>query len=113
MLISELQQGGRVEGALMVRGADVRRRQDGSELLRLTLGDRTGSLPAIVEVDIPSVRELALPGSVVWVTGKVERHPRFGPEILVEAVRTAAANEYEHTELIDGPTRSAEQMETD
>jgi 3'-5' exoribonuclease len=113
MLISELQEGSRVDGALMVRGADVRRRQDGSELLRLTLGDRTGSLPAIVEVDIPSVRETAPPGSVVWVTGKVERHPRFGPEILVEAVRTAAKDEYEHAELIDGPTRSAEQMETD
>jgi 3'-5' exoribonuclease len=113
VLISGLQEGTRVDGALMVRGADLRRRQDGSELLRLTLGDRTGSLPAIVEVDIPAAREVAIPGAVVWVSGRVEHHGRFGLEILVQAVRAAAEGEYEHEELIDRPIRSADQMEAD
>ena len=37
---------------LLVRDAQMRPQRDGSSLLKLTLGDRTGSLPAIVQEEV-------------------------------------------------------------
>jgi 3'-5' exoribonuclease len=103
----------RVDQVLLVRGADVRGRQDGSHLLKLTLGDRTGAVTAVLKAGVDRAREDCLVGQAVWVTGRFSRHERFGPQLEVESVRAAREGEYDPAELVDGPLRSAAQMEAD
>ncbi len=99
--------------ALLVREVEVRRRRDGEDYLKVTLGDRTGSLCAMVWEGVADARELFRPGEVVWVAGRFSVHQRFGPQLAVQQGRPAAPHEYAREELIDGPTRAPEQMEAD
>jgi 3'-5' exoribonuclease len=88
-------------------------RRDGGEYLKLTLGDRTGSVPAMVWDGVGEARELCLPGAVVFVGGRYSIHARFGPQLAVQSLRAARDTEYIRDELVDGPSRTATQMEAD
>lgn len=113
MQVRELQDGCRVETALLVRGVESRRRREGGEYLTLTLGDRTGSVQAVVFDDVERARGVCCAGQVVHVTGSFAVHPRFGPRVVVEAVRSAAESDYEPHHLLDGPVHPVAQMESD
>jgi len=113
MLIREFADGCHVAQALLVRDVEVRRRRDGAEYLRLTLGDRSGSVPAVVWDGVPEARELCRPGEIVHVSGNFTVHVRFGPQLALDGVRPAAEDEFERDELVDGPSRTPEQMEGD
>ncbi|HWE08207.1 MAG TPA: HD domain-containing protein [Solirubrobacteraceae bacterium] len=113
MQVRELQDGCRIETALLVRGVEARSRREGGELLKLTLGDRTGSVPAVVLDEVDEARAVCDAGEVVHVTGSFQTHPRFGGRIVVETVRPAGEDEYELEHLVDGPAHSAAQMEAD
>jgi 3'-5' exoribonuclease len=102
-----------VSQALLVRDVELRRRRDGGEYLKLVLGDRTGSVPAILWEDVADAREICKPGEVVHVHGRFAIHARFGPQLAIVALRSAADGEYSSDDLLDGPARSAEQMEAD
>ena len=58
------------------------------------LGDRTGSISAVVHENVAPAAETCRPGTVVHATGRVGIHPRFGPELVVESVRPAGAEEW-------------------
>jgi 3'-5' exoribonuclease len=77
------------------------------------LGDRTGAVAAMVWEDLAEVLQLARPGEPVHVRGRYSRHPRFGPQIALRGLSTPAPGTYALDELLDGPARSAEQMEHD
>jgi 3'-5' exoribonuclease len=113
MQVRELQDGCRIDTALLVRGAEARRRREGGEYLKLTLGDRTGTVPAVVLDEVDAVRAVCGAGEVVHVIGSFETHPRFGGRIVVEAVRPAGDGEYELQHLLDGPAHPPAQMESD
>jgi 3'-5' exoribonuclease len=113
MQVRDFADGIRVDQVLLVRGADMRRRQDGSELLKLTLGDRTGAVTGVLRTGVDRAREDCLPGEPVRVMGMFRHHERFGPQIEIDSVRMAAADEFDPGELVDGPLRSAAQMESD
>jgi 3'-5' exoribonuclease len=113
MLVRELNDGQDLEMVLLVRAADARRRRDGTPLLRLELGDRTGHVTAIVRDGVEAARAVCRPGCAVRVAGRYERHPRYGPQIAVDAVAEAAPGSYDPADLRDGPPRSADQMEAD
>jgi 3'-5' exoribonuclease len=113
MQVRELQDGCRIDTALLMRGVESRRRRDGSEYLKLTLGDRTGSVPAVVLCEVDAVRAVCGAGEVVHVVGSFETHPQFGGRIVVEAIRAARDGEYELQHLLDGPAHPAAQMESD
>jgi 3'-5' exoribonuclease len=113
MQVREFQDGCRVETALLVRGVESRRRRDGDEYLKLTLGDRTGSVPAVVLKEVDAAREVGTAGAVVHVTGRFEVHPRFGGRVEIEEIRAAADGEYERDRLLDGPAHPVGQMESD
>jgi 3'-5' exoribonuclease len=49
----------------------------------------------------------------VRVAGRYSVHARYGPQIAVRALRAALPEEYDARELLDGPPRSAGQMEAD
>jgi 3'-5' exoribonuclease len=113
MQVREFADGALIDQVLLVRGADVRSRQDGSEMLRLTLGDRTGMVTGIITTEVPRAAQECPVGHPVRIQGRFTRHERFGPQIEVESVRAADEHEFDPAELLDSPLRSAAQMEAD
>jgi 3'-5' exoribonuclease len=113
MEVREFAEGIEFAQPLLVRDAELRRRRDGGEFLRVRLGDRTAVLTAVLEGELLAAREHCRPGAVVHATGRVVVHPRFGPELELASLRPAEPGEYVRSELEDGPLRSAEQLESD
>jgi 3'-5' exoribonuclease len=113
MQVREFADGIEVAQALLVREVEVRTRRGGGEYLKLTLGDRTGSVPAVVWDEIAQAREHCTAGEIVFVTGRYAVHARFGPQLSIQSVRGAHDDEYVRDELHDGPMRTAAQMEAD
>jgi 3'-5' exoribonuclease len=113
VLVRELTDGAEIEQALLVREVEVRSKRDGGEFLRVQLGDRTGAVVAMVWDPTAADRELLRAGAVVYVRARYSVHPRYGPQLTLGGWRAAAEGEYEATELLDGPPRSAAQMEAD
>jgi 3'-5' exoribonuclease len=113
MQVREFADGCDVAQALLVRETELRTRRDGAEYLKITIGDRTGSVPAVVWDGVSEARELCLPGQVVHASGRYAVHPRFGPQLTLSSLRRARDDEYVRDDLVDGPVRSADQMETD
>jgi 3'-5' exoribonuclease len=113
MLVNELTDGVEVDQVLLVRGAERRQRRDGGDYLRLQLGDRTGAVTCMVWEELGEVEELALAGTPVTVRGRYTVHPRFGPQINLRELAAAAPGSYSPEDLIDGPARSVEQMESE
>ena len=101
MVVRELTDGQEVDGTLLVR----ERARRGQEL-RLTLGDRTGTVTATVGDELSAVCE---PGAPVRVTGCFTADP--SPRIAVRALR--AADDVDWAALLDGPPRGPVQMEAD
>jgi len=113
MQVRELQDGSRIATALLVRSAEVRHRREGDEYVRLTLGDRTGVVPAVVLEDVEAARAICRAGAIVHVVGSFNVHERYGARLLVEAVREAEDGSYDREHLVDGPARPAAAMEAD
>jgi 3'-5' exoribonuclease len=110
MVVRELTDGQELDCVLLVRARELRTESDGSDSLRLTLGDRTGSVTAIVEADLSG---LCANGAAVHIQGRYAVHPRHGPEIAIRALRAARPDEVDYAQLLDGPPRDAAQMEAD
>ncbi|MBV9819933.1 MAG: HD domain-containing protein [Solirubrobacterales bacterium] len=113
MHVRQLRIGDPVTMALMVRNAKLRPPRDGTQLLRLTLSDRTGCVNAIVLEPAEEALQACRAGEVVLVVGAFELHERYGARIVIESVRAAAGDEYDPHEVIDGPARSPKAMEAD
>ena len=113
MQVREFIDGCDIAQPLVVRQVEVRRRGDGVEYLKVALGDRTGSVVAMVWDQVPHVRELCRLGEIVHVSGQFSMHPRYGGQLGLQALRAATEEEYDLEALVDGPPRSAQQMETD
>jgi 3'-5' exoribonuclease len=113
MAVRDFEDGSMVATALLVREAQLRRKRDGSEFLKLVLADRTGTLPAVVFDDAATCAPLCRVGEPIHVSGRYAVHPRHGPQIVVGELREPLAGEVALDELVDGPPRSAEQMATD
>jgi 3'-5' exoribonuclease len=113
MFVRELTDGQEIDQVLLVRERELRVRSDGTEYLRLALGDRTGTVTAMAWEDVAALAECCPPGACVRVAGRYAVHPRHGAELRLHAVRAAAAHEYELGDLIDGPPRAAPGMEAD
>ena len=112
MKVREFADGIEIAQALLVREIDVRRRRDGAESVRMTLGDRTGTIPAVCD-GVTDARELCRAGEVAWFAGRCSVHPRHGRQLTIHEIRRARPREYSREDLVDGPARAPEQMETD
>jgi 3'-5' exoribonuclease len=113
VLVRDLQHGSDLDQVLLVREADRRRRRDGSEFLKLVLGDRTGGVPAMVWEDVAQALELCRAGSPVHVVGRYEIHARWGAQIEINRLKPALDGTFEAAELHDGPPHAVGQMEAD
>ncbi len=76
------------------------------DCLKLVLGDRSGSIPAVIADRRDD--EICQTGAIVFVTGTV-----CSAQIMVKRVREARVGEYVHEELHDGPAHDIDQMERD
>ena len=113
MEVRQFADGCQIAQALLLRDVEVRRRRDGGEYLKLLLGDRTGSVPGVVSEEVAAAREVCRSGEIVHVTGQFSVHARFGPQLAVQAIRSALDGEYIRDSLLDGPHRELAQMESD
>jgi 3'-5' exoribonuclease len=104
MRVRELTDGCEVAQALLVRATE---RDEGSQRLKLVLGDRTGSVSATVAHGAVN-GHTCRPGDVVFVTGKLAN-----AELAVRSLRPAQDGEYAHKDLHDGPAHDIAQMESD
>src|SRR3954467_109147 len=105
--------GREVDVVLIVRATETRRKRDGSAFLRLALGDRTGEVVAIARDGVAELQDLRRIGRPVRVAGRYECHARWGPQISVRALGEPEPGSFDFGDLVDGPPRSALQMEAD
>jgi 3'-5' exoribonuclease len=112
MKVREFEDGQAVVAVLLVRELEQRRKRDGAEYLRLVLGDRSGTVPAMLWDVARDEVEAAL-GDAVHVEGRYAVHSRFGPQLTLQSLRPARDGEYALEELLDGPPRSPDQLEAD
>jgi 3'-5' exoribonuclease len=113
MVVRQLTDGQEVDCVLLVRERELRTKRDGSEFLRLTLGDRTGSIAAVAWDGVADLAAVCETGAAVRAAGRYALHPRYGPQIAIRSLRAAHAEEIDLDALLDGPPRDAAQMEAD
>jgi 3'-5' exoribonuclease len=113
MLVREFEDGFDIDQVLLVRSAEARSKRDGGEYLRLTLGDRTGAVVAMVWEEVERLRAICPAGAPVRVAGRYRVHPRYGPQLELRSLRDAEPGTFSLAELCDGPPRAAELMESD
>jgi 3'-5' exoribonuclease len=113
MEVREFADGCDIAQPLLVRDVELRPRRDGGEYLKVLLGDRTGSVPALIWDEVQTARELCMPGQVIHAMGRYCVHPRYGPQLAIQAVRAAREDEFVAEALLDGPPRGPDQMEAD
>jgi len=113
VFVRELQEGAELDCVLLVREAELRSKCDGGQYLRLMLGDRTGSLPCNIWDDVAAAARIAAAGSPVHVCGRLQCTERYGSELKLRSLRTAEPGTFDEADLVDGPPRSADQMEVD
>ena len=110
VLVRDLIDGTDADLVLLVRDREERAKRDGGRYLKLTLADRTGCLGAVFWDGVPDGCDV---GVAVRAAGRYSVHPRYGGQLTLRAVRPAHPGEYAMADLLDGPPRSAEQMEAD
>src|SRR5947209_8441231 len=111
--VRELTDGSDIDLVLMVREAETRRRRDGAEYLRLQLGDRTGTIAAVVWDGVSDCAPHARAGEPVRVMGRFARHPRYGAQVTVRALQPPAPESFSLADLLDGPPSGVSEMEAD
>ena len=110
VFLRDLIDGSDVEIAALVRDVQERSKRDGARYLKLTLSDKTGTVAAVMWEGAPAGIET---GSVVIGGGRFAIHPKYGGQLSLTALRPAHPEEFELHDLLDGPPRSAAQMEAD
>src|SRR3954470_308512 len=111
MFVRELADGQQVDQVLVVRESSLRRRSDGSEFLRLSVSDRSGSVVAVASERVRELSDLCEAGTFVHLRGRYELHPRYGAQIALADARAAEPGEYDLDLLLDGPPRPVAGME--
>lgn len=113
MQIREFQNGQPVEAPLLVREVQCATKRDGAEYLRITFGDRTGTVKGIMWEGHHALAQAVPPGTVAQVTGRFQVSDRYGPQLVVSGLQPALEGSYDPSDLLDGPPRAAAQMEAD
>jgi 3'-5' exoribonuclease len=97
MFVRQLVDGQDIAQVLLVRERDG---------LRLVLGDRTGSVAAVIPQRADELTPLCEPGAPVAVEGRYAHG-----ELTLRSLRRAEPHEYDLADLVDGPVRPVQQMD--
>jgi 3'-5' exoribonuclease len=111
--VRDLADGQVVEAVFGVRERELRQRRNGGDWLRLVVCDRSGTVEAVVWDGVEEAFEVAAPGTAVKVAGRFGLHPQYGPKITIEAIRRASPDEFEDSDLANGPEVPVERLEAD
>jgi len=104
--INELVEGARVDSVFVLRSREMRAARNGDAYLLLELGDRTGSLPAVLFRPPPAASSVPS-GSAARVTGTVTTF-RGVKRISVE--RLEPASSWDPADLMGSSTRPVEEL---
>src|SRR3954454_5470950 len=102
-----------IDGVLLVRSAELRQTREGKPFLRMTLGNRSSTLPAVLwdadESAIAAVEHCV----AIHVAGEGGEPPSAERQLNVARVRRADDHEVDWHELVDDPQRPAPGLEHD
>jgi len=110
-VLRELSDGEQISSPFVVRERELRQKKNGEDFLKVTLGDRSGSVPAIAWDRVAESFEACAPGAIVIATGRFAIHPQFGRQIKLASARPANPDEYDPEQLTEGPTKPLELLE--
>jgi 3'-5' exoribonuclease len=110
--VRDLVDGQEVDSVFVVRERTRRETRSGDPYLRLQLGDASGSVAAMVWDGVEDLNGECDPGTIVRVVGAYSVHERYGPQLVVKALRCAAEDEYVPADLLEGPAKPYEQLAT-
>jgi 3'-5' exoribonuclease len=113
VFVKELSDGCEVDQALLVRRIERRERRDGQAYLRLSLGDRTGAVKAMVWEEVESHVEILREGEPILVRGRYAVHPDYGPEIKLRELCAPDPGCFALEDLVETAARAPDQMERD
>src|SRR3954463_16356459 len=113
LFIRDLTDGQSVDAIFRVRERSLRKKRNGEDYLKLTLGDASGTLSAVAWEGAVDMHELCGAGVAVRIRGRFEVSERFGAQLTVQAVAAAKDGEYDPADLADGPATDVAQMESD
>ena len=111
--VRDLVDGQDVDSVFLVRERVLKETRNGAHYLRLELGDVTGSVAALIWDEVEEMEPDCAPGSAVRAAGRFTVHERYGPQLVVKALRAASAGEYDPRDLHQGPSTPIEQMAVD
>lgn len=111
MPIRDLTPGARCDLVLLLRGVDRRSRRDGRDFLKVTFGDRTGTLTAMIWDDVDDAAELLTVGEAYTVHGGFEVSDKFGPQLKLEGFVPAVEGSFDPAELRAGPPVPVAELE--
>jgi 3'-5' exoribonuclease len=104
--LADLEDGSSIDRVLIARDVQRCNTRKGSEYLRLVVGDRTGSLPAVMWEPPPDIQASAL-----RVVGRVSDHPRYGRQVVVSELVDTDPSDLDVRSLLPGPAESPAELE--
>jgi 3'-5' exoribonuclease len=110
--VRDLVDGRAVDSVFVVRKRALRQKRDGESFLKLSLGDVTGAVEAVVWDGVEEIAGVADEGAIVRTAGEFTRG-RYGPSITVRALRAAVEGEYDLADLLEGPPVPYAQLAAD
>jgi 3'-5' exoribonuclease len=108
MALADYKSGDRLAGCYAVRRFE-RREYNGKPYLTMNLGDKSGSVNAIMWDGFAGVAEQIHPGVVVKIQGMMSEY-RNQPQIRLERIAVAREHEYDLTELLPVSAIPVEQL---
>jgi 3'-5' exoribonuclease len=111
--VRDLVDGQEVDSTFVVRERAYKESRRGERYLRLQLGDVTGSIAAMIWDEVEEIEPCCAPGTVVRALGRYSVHERYGPQLVVKAMRAASQAEYDPADLLQGPSTPVEKMAAD
>jgi 3'-5' exoribonuclease len=109
--VRDLADGQTIAGVFGVRQRELRQRRNGGDWLRLIICDSSGAVEAVAWEEVAECFDIAEPGCAVHITGRFAIHSQYGPKITIETIRAARDDEYEPTDLAEGPSVPVERLE--
>jgi 3'-5' exoribonuclease len=110
LLLCDWRDGASVDAVLLVREVERRQKRDGASFLRLVLGDRSGTVPAVMWTP-DQAGDAASPGVPAWIAGRLTEHPRYGRQVTVTTLREPRPQEIDWDSLLEGPSRPIGRIE--
>jgi 3'-5' exoribonuclease len=107
--LRNLRDGNPVDHVLLVRGHELRQARTGAAFIRLSLADRTGVVAGVVWDDVERASATVRTGEPIRVTGTFSEHPRYGRQVIVQALDPP--RDVDWSRLVDGPGTPVPELE--